>query len=578
VRHAILRRHGPTTIGVWPGRFAQPSIVVSLEGNMLRRRWGSPLLLALLLTILAAGVASAGPTAAAAPPDSALSWSLLNGALAFLVPVGFLLVAAGGLPAEEARQATLAGLAALSLATLGYWACGFALQFGGVGLIARDGGLQGLIWEWSALDVRWGTGWGMAGLHGFGLTGAASTPGALSLFFAQLPWITTATLVPLLALRGRAPTLVSALGGLLVGALLYPLVGNWVWGGGWLANLGLNLGLGHGFVDFAGSGSVHLLGAAVAWAGILTFLPRRPPGVASEPVALPPVHLPLLATLGGSLLLVGGVAWAWANPLLDWAALDPSRVMVNLALAAAAGAFVPLAYTWLVANRPDPLMAARGLAAAIVAVSGSMAFVPPWAALAIGGVSGLLTPLTRYLVDHLLRWNDPTAALTVHGLAGLWGLLAAALFADGTLGAGWNGIGSGEYLHVAGQGVSGLWTAAGLQPDWPGQLQAQAVGLAAIGLFAFLVASVVFGPLAGLTRLVQKRSALLPASRRARADEAEEPEPEQEPLQPPDSDQSESSPSNEAADAGDAEPVAPGTRLDAETDTVEDPPEPEAVE
>ncbi len=467
-------------------------------------------LVAVLLTLLATSTVAAASPAAAAPPDPALSWPLLAGGIAILVPVGFVLVAAGGLPAEEARQVTLAGLGALALAALGYWACGFGLQFGGVGLIHRAGGLEGLVWEWSALDARWGTGWGMAGLHGFGLSGSGATPGALALFFAQLPWVTTATLIPLLALRGRAPTFVAGLGGLLVGALLYPLAGNWIWGGGWLANLGYNLGLGHGFVDFAGSGLVHLLGAAVAAAGILTFLPRRPRQPSDEPIPLPPVHLPLLATLGALLLLIGSVAWAWANPLLDWASLDPARLAVNLLLAAAAGVSLPLVYTWFVASRPDPLMAARGLAAGLVAISGSGPFVPPWAALVIGGVAGLLTPLACYLVDHLLRWNDPTAALTMHGVSGLWGLLAVALFADGKFGAGWNGIGPDEYLHVAGQGVSGLWTAVGLQPDWPGQLQAQAVGLAAIGLFAFLIASLAFGPLAGLMHLVTRRSAPMP--------------------------------------------------------------------
>jgi len=473
---------------------------------MLGHRWAKPPLLALLLSLLTFGLALAAPEVRAAPPDMAQGWTLLSAGLALLVPLGFTLLAAGGLPAEEARQVTLAALAALALATLGYWACGFALQFGGVGLIQRSGGLEGLIWEWSALDVRWGSGWGMAGVHGLGLTGAASTPGALALFVSQLPWVTTATLIPLLALRGRAPTVVAALGGLLVSALLYPLAGNWIWGGGWLANLGHNLGLGHGFVDFAGGGLVHLLGASVAWAGILSFLPRRPRRDSKEPTPLPPVHLPLLATLGAFLLLIGTLAWSWANPLLDWAVLDPARLVVNLLLAAAGGAFLPLAYTWFVANRPDPLMAARGLAAGLVAVSGSVAFVPPWTALAIGGAVGLLTPLVCYLVDHVLRWDDPTATVTVHGLGALLGLLAVGIFSDGTYGAGWNSVGIGEYLHVSGQGVSGLLAGAGYQPDWPGQLQSQAVGVAAIALFPFAVASLAFGPLAGLTHLVRKRS------------------------------------------------------------------------
>jgi hypothetical protein len=204
--------------------------------------------------------------------------------------------------------------------------------------------------------------------------------------------------------------------------------------------------------------------------------------------------------------LLGIVAWSLANPLLDWEVLDPPRMAANLLLAAGAGSFLPLAYTWFVANRPDPLMAARGLAAALVAVSSGVAFLPPWAALAIGGTVGLLTPLVCYLVDHILRWDDPTATVTVHGLGALLGLLAVGVFSDGTLGAGWNSVGAGEYLHVPGQGVSGLLTSAGFQPDWPGQLQSQAVGVAALALFPFVVAGLAFGPLAGLTHLLRKRS------------------------------------------------------------------------
>jgi Amt family ammonium transporter len=461
----------------------------------------------LLLLVLLTSAAIAAPSSQETLPGVTAPWPLLTGGLAFLVPLGFALIAAAGLPDNEARQVTLATLAAFVVAVLGYWACGFALQFGGIGLVQRQNGLEGLIWEWSALDVSWGTGWGMAGLHGFGLTGAASTDGALALFLSNLPWVATATLIPLLVLRGRAPTFVAALGGLIVGACLYPLAGNWIWGGGWLANLGYNLGLGHGFVDFAGSGLVHLLGAAMAAAGIVTFLPRRPRTPIDEPVPLPPVHLPLLATVGGVLLLIGSLAWASANPLLEWDTLRAARLMANIILAAGAGVALPLAYTWFVSNRPDPLMAVRGLAAALVAICASAPFVAPGAALVIGAIAGLLTPMVCYLVDHVLHWNDPTAALTVNGLGSVWGLMALALFADGSAGRGWNAIGASEYMSVPGQGVSGLLTASGFLPDWPGQLQAQAVGLATIGLFSFVVTGLTFGALSGICHLAGRRRA-----------------------------------------------------------------------
>ena len=431
---------------------------------------------------------------------------LLTLGLAFLVPLGFALIAAGGESAGRARHAAVVFMAALGLSLIGYVAVGFALQFGGIGIAYNRPGLDGLIWEWSALGPTWGPGWGMTGLVGWGLTGPAATPAAYALALANLPWVLTAALIPLATLRGRIPAWASGLTGLLMGAVIYPLAGNWIWGGGWLANLGLTLGLGHGFVDAGGAGLVHLLGAAAALAGILVFFPRRPrPVRSSEAVPLPAHRFPLLVLLGVVALLIGGLAWNTTNPLLPQDTVDLSRLALNGILAAAAGALLPLAYTWLVAGSPDPLMAARGLAAAVVAATACAAFVPPWAALAVGAVAGLLAPLLIFIVDRLLRWDDPAAALTVHGLGGVLGLLAVGLFADGTAGQGWNGIGAGEYLGVARQGVTGLLAAGGHQPDWPAQLQAQGVGLAALALFGFFAAWLCLAPPATLAHLLRPR-------------------------------------------------------------------------
>jgi len=431
---------------------------------------------------------------------------LLTLGLAFLVPLGFALIAASGWPIERARHATIAFLAALGLAVAGYVAAGFALQFGGVSLVHDWPGFEGLIWEWSALGPTWGPGWGMAGLVGWGLTGPAATPTAYTLALANLPWVITAALIPLATLRGRAPAWAAALIGLLVGAAIYPLAGNWIWGGGWLANLGTTLGLGHGFVDAGATGLVHLLGAAAALAGILTFVQRRPrPATSDEAVPLPSSRFPLLALLGAVAVLVGGLAWTTVNPLLPQNTLDLARLALNGILAAAAGSILPLAYTWLVTGAPDPLMAARGLASAAVAATAFAPFVPPWVALVAGAVAGFLTPLIIFLVDHVLRWDDPAAAVTVHGMGGVLGLLAVALFADGTAGQGWNGIGAGSYLGVTGQGITGLLAAVGRQPDWPAQLRAQGIGAAALALFAFFAVWVFLAPPATVLHLLRPR-------------------------------------------------------------------------
>lgn len=440
--------------------------------------------------------------------------------LAFLAPIGYALIAASGLTAQRARHAAVSFFAACGLAALGYVATGFAFQFGGVGLIHDRPGFDGLIWEWSALGPTWGPGWGMVGLAGWGLSGAAVTPEARGLALANLPWVITAAQIPMIALRGRIPAWAVGLLGLSMGAVLYPLAGNWIWGGGWLANLGSNLGFGHGLADPGGAGLVHLLGASVALAGLLTFLPRRVKAADLQaPTPLPPAHLPLLALLGAGLLLIGTAAWFSANPLLDRGTLDLSGVLLNVVLAAASAALLPLAYTWLVAGRPDPLMAARGLAAAVVAGMAAAPFIPPWAALGVGLGLGLLTPFVIYFVDHILRWDDPTATLTIHGLGAALGLVTVGLLADGTAGAGWNSIGVGEYLDVARQGVTGLLAANGFRPDWPGQMQAQLVGLAALALFGFFGAWLSLAPVAALAHLVRPRA--LPESASPEAPSAE---------------------------------------------------------
>lgn len=440
-----------------------------------------------------------------------LEYPALIFGLAFFIPIGYALIVVGGLEPDRARRAAVSFCAAFGLAALGYVATGFALQFGGIGLVYDRPGFEGLIWEWSALGPTWGPGWGMAGLVGWGLAGPAATPAARSLALVNLPWAVTAAQIPIIALRGRAPGWAAGLLGLLTGGLFYPLVGNWIWGGGWLANLGANLGLGHGLVDAGGAAGVHLLGAAITLAGLAAFATRRAPADTQQPVPLPPLRLPLPALVGAGLLLAGTVAWFSAVPLPDRSVFDLTVILLNVVLAAGGGTLLPLAYTWLVAGRPDPLMALRGLAAAMTASLAFAPFVPPWAALTVGLVVGLLAPLAVFFVDHLLRLDDFAAVLTVHGLGAVFGLLALGLLADGRAGAGWNGVGASDYLGVAGQGVTGLLAAGGFQPDWPGQMQAQLIGVAAVALFGFFAAWLCLAPLAVATYLLRARPSTSPA-------------------------------------------------------------------
>ncbi len=437
-------------------------------------------------------------------------WYLLAAGLALLVPAGLVLIGAAGLRPERAWDAALGGLGAMGLAVVGYWAIGFALQFGGVGLVYVRPELSALVWEWSALPAAWGTDWGMAGLRGWFLSGPAVTPLAYALFLAHLPWAITAALLPVLALRGRAPALVTLILALITGGLIYPLAGNWVQGGGWLAALGRNLSLGHGLVDFGGAGTVFLVSSTIALSALWYWVPRVES--AAPTATLPTVHLPLLAVVGAFLVMVGSIGWSWANPLQIevLGELGPLRGSANAILYAAGGLLIPLLYTWFVTGRSDPLLTARGLVAGSVAGLAAGPFVAPSGALMIGVLAGLSVPLVAYVVDQ--RWRlDDRAGIVVMGLVpALLGLTLTGLWADGVVGSGWNVTGVDQFLGVAGQGVSGLFTAQGFSADFPGQLQAQLIGVAALFLWGLLTGVLLSLPLGLAFHTANREPAALP--------------------------------------------------------------------
>jgi Amt family ammonium transporter len=180
-------------------------------------------------------------------------------------------------------------------------------------------------------------------------------------------------------------------------------------------------------------------------------------------------------------------------------------VALNGLAGLAGGALTAQLYSWLAGGRFDPLMGARGALAGLVALSAGAPFVPTWAALLAGAIAGLLLPLAIYTVNHALRLEDATVAISAYGLSGFWGLLVVALFADGRWGQGWNGV-NGPH----GQGVSGLLLAP--QADG-GQLGAQVWGGVALFVLGFLLPWGLFKLLAGLSQLgARLRRAPLPPS------------------------------------------------------------------
>ncbi len=401
----------------------------------------------------------------------------LSLAWGFLIPVGFFLLAWSGMEPQKARDMASWGPLVLALATLGYFGVGYAFHLGGAAYVYPDADVE-------ELDTLRGFQkdtelyWGFIGLEGFFLSGEASSPQALALFLLYLPLVVTAVLLPTISLAGRTPAWQPPLLGFLVAAVIFPLAACWVWGGGWLATLGQTIQRGHGLVDYAGSGVVYLLGGMVTLGGLVA-LGREQPG--PGPARVPPAHFPLLANLGTLLILAGWLGWSAASPFHAAAArLDSGRTLLNGLLGTTGATLSCLVYCWLTLGYGEPLMVARGAAAGLVTLSAGAPFIPPWAALLTGVIAGLLLPLGVYLFDHLLRLSDGIGAFVTTGLTGIWGLLAAGLFADGLWGQGWNGIGAEEYLGVTGLGVAGPILGSDL-----GQVIAQVAGIAFIGLLGF---------------------------------------------------------------------------------------------
>ena len=410
--------------------------------------------------------------------------------LGYLIPVGLFLLAWGGMEPQRARRSATVGALALALAALGYFIVGFAFHLGGAGLMSDQPGLEGLVRLFAGEGELE---WGLIGLAGFFLADEAATPEALALFVTYLPLAATAVLLLVLSVNGRARIWQVAVGGLVVAAVLFPVAACWVWGGGWLSNLGITLERGHGFVDHAGSVVVYLLGGMAALGALVGLGQRLPHGDPGEPAEMPPAHFPLLANLGALLFGLGWLGWSLSLPFhVAGAELNLPRIAVNGMLAGAGAVLVSQAYCWITVGHADALMAARGAAAGFIAISAGGPFVPPWAALVIGALAGLLLPLGVYLVERVLRLPDGTAAVSLGIVGGLWGSLAVPFFADGRWGQGWNGVGMEEYHTVVGQGVTGFLAASGFIGDGPGQLIAQLAGIGAIGLLAFLTGWLVF--------------------------------------------------------------------------------------
>ena len=362
------------------------------------------------------------------------TWLLLTGFLVLFMQVGFAFLVTGLTRAKNAGHMMMMNVAAFSIAFIAYYAVGFALQFGGVAPVANLGGVLPLNHLWPTGNA------GIVGLNGFFLQSSGGYDvGVMALFLFQVVFMETAGYIIIGAIAERVSFAAFIVAEIAMGAIVYPIYGNWVWGGGFLAKLGQSWNLGHGAVDFAGSGVVHATGGWAALALALVLGPRLGKfNKDGSPNAFPGHNLGYVVI--GTLVLVFG--WMGFNPGSTFGATDLriSVVAVNTLISACFGFVTAMVYTNHRYGKPDISMSCNGMLAGLVAITAPCAFVAPWAAAMIGFIAGFIVCFGVWFFDHVAHVDDPCGAISVHGVCGAWGVLAVGLFADGTYGAGWNGV------------------------------------------------------------------------------------------------------------------------------------------
>jgi Amt family ammonium transporter len=409
-------------------------------------------------------------------------WTLVCGFLVMFMQAGFAMAETGFTRAKNAGHTMAMNFMVYALGMLGYWLSGFALQMGGAGPFATLGG--GGVLDAEFTISLFGKEFGLFGTKGFFLSGDSYDVAVFTMFLFQMVFMDTTATIPTGSMAERWSFKSFVIYGIIVGAVIYPLYANWVWGGGWLAKLGSNFGLGHGHVDFAGSSVVHLTGGVLALIGAKLLGPRHGKFAKDgTPNAIPGHHIPM-AVVGCFILAFGWFGFN-AGSSLAGTDLRIGVVAVNTMLAGAAGAFSSMLYTWMRFGKPDISMSANGLLAGLVAITAPCAFVTAPAAVLIGLIAGVLLCWAVVFVERTLKIDDPVGAVSVHGVNGAWGVFSLGLFADGTYGDGWNSV-KGS--------VTGLFYGDG------GQFVAQCIGIltnivyvGVIGYVMFKLLDVTFG-------------------------------------------------------------------------------------
>ena len=357
-------------------------------------------------------------------------WVLFAAFLVFWMQAGFAMLETGFTRAKNAANILMKNLMDFSVASIAYWAVGFAIMFGvsASGIIGTSGFF--LVGNFEHLSLR--------------------IP-KLAYWIFQVVFAGAAATIVAGAMAERTRFTSYLIYSFIISAIIYPIIGHWIWGGGWLGKLG--------FSDFAGSTVVHSVGGWAALMGTVILGPRigkfNKDGSAN---AIPGHNIPL-AALGVFILWLG---WFGFNPGSTLSATGSNtaliaKIAVNTNLSAAAGSIVAMLLVWAMYGKPDASMTMNGALAGIVAITAPCDSVAPVSAVIIGIIAGILVVLGVAFLDKI-RVDDPVGAVPVHGMNGVWGTLAVGLF----------------------HSERGLFTGGGIS-----QLGIQALGV--ISIFAFVV-------------------------------------------------------------------------------------------
>lgn len=365
------------------------------------------------------------------------TWVMICAFMVFFFQCGFAMVETGFCRAKNAVHTMTMNFMVFLVGAVGYFLVGFALQMGG------SGGAAGLGAGGSVLDAMLsipGLG-GILGYKGFMLSGTYDA-GVYALFFFQMVFMDTTVTIPTGAMAERVKYSAVVITSFFISMFLYPLFANWVWGGGWLATLGAKFGLGHGVVDFAGSAVVHSMGGMLALAGAIVIGPRigkfRKDGTAR---AFPGHSIPM-AVIGTIILFFCWFSFN-AGSTMNASDFRLAVVATNTMISGTSGGLFTMFYMWKKFGKPDPSMTVNGALAGLVAITAPCAFVNGISSFIIGIVAGFLVCIAVPFFENKCKLDDPVGAISVHGVNGLWGVIALGLFADGKYGDGINGVSGG---------------------------------------------------------------------------------------------------------------------------------------